>query len=158
MSTVCWSISKEKCLACGVIHAAGILDDASILRQVWGKFARVMAPKVDGAWHLHNSTMNEPLDFFILYSSTAALLGSRGQANHSAANTFMDALAHYRQNRGLPALSINWGIWAQIGSAAARKADEWTLSQGVGTINPNRAQECWTCFSHRKSTDCSAAY
>ena len=62
----------------GVIHAAGVLDDASLLRQEWSKFARVLAPKVDGAWHLHNFTLNEPLDFFVMYSSTAALPGLAG--------------------------------------------------------------------------------
>jgi len=125
----------------GIIHAAGVLDDASLLRQEWGKFQRVMAPKVDGAWFLHSFTLDAPLDFFILYSSTAALLGSSGQSNHSAANSFMDALAHYRRAHGLPALSINWGIWSEIGSAAARKADEWMLSQGVGTISPDQGLE-----------------
>lgn len=125
----------------GIVHAAGVLDDASILRQEWSKFARVMAPKVDGSWHLHQLTFDEPLDFFVLYSSTSALLGSPGQSNHSAANTFMDSLAHYRRSRGLPALSINWGIWSEIGSAAARKADEWMLARGVGTIKPAQGLE-----------------
>lgn len=125
----------------GIIHSAGLLDDASLLRQEWSKFARVMAPKVDGSWYLHNLTLDAPLDFFILYSSTAALLGSPGQSNHSSANTFMDALAHHRQSRGLPALSINWGIWSQIGSAAERKADEWMLSQGIGTITPESGKQ-----------------
>ncbi len=133
---------KEKMPALrGIIHAAGVLDDASLLRQEWSKFARVMAPKVDGAWHLHTCTFHLPLDFFIMYSSTAALLGSSGQSNHSAANTFMDALAHERLSRGLAALSINWGIWSQIGSAAERKADEWMFSQGVGVIKPEQGLE-----------------
>ncbi len=125
----------------GIIHSAGLLDDASLLRQEWSKFARVMGPKVDGSWYLHNLTLDAPLDFFILYSSTAALLGSPGQSNHSSANAFMDSLAHYRQSRGLPALSINWGIWSRIGSAAERKADEWMLSQGVGTITPEAGMQ-----------------
>jgi NAD(P)-dependent dehydrogenase (short-subunit alcohol dehydrogenase family)/acyl carrier protein len=135
----------------GIIHAAGVLDDASLLRQEWSKFARVMAPKVDGTWLLHNLTLNEPLDFFIMYSSTAALLGSPGQSNHSAANTFMDALAHARQARGLPGLSINWGIWSQVGSAAERKADEWMHSQGVGTITPEAGMQILNqVFAHAK--------
>ncbi len=125
----------------GIIHAAGMLDDASILRQEWSKFERVMAPKVDGSWHLHNLTMNDPLDFFIMYSSTASLMGSPGQANYAAANTFMDALAHERRSRGLPALSINWGIWSEIGSAAERKTDQKMLSRGVGSIRPERGLE-----------------
>ena len=136
------SFIKEKMPALrGIIHAAGVLDDASLLRQEWSKFARVMAPKVDGAWHLHTFTLHLPLDFFIMYSSTAALLGSSGQSNHSAANTFMDTLAHERRARGLAALSINWGIWSQVGSAAERKADEWMLAQGVGVIKPEQGLE-----------------
>jgi acyl transferase domain-containing protein len=120
----------------GVIHSAGVLDDAALLRQEWGKFVRVMAPKVDGAWILHNLTQRLPLDFFVMYSSTSAVTGSPGQGNHAAANAFMDALAHYRQAQGLPALSINWGVWSQIGSAAERQADVWVTALGGQTILP----------------------
>lgn len=120
----------------GVIHSAGVLDDATLLRQKWGKFVRVMAPKVDGAWILHNLTQKLPLDFFVMYSSTSAVTGSPGQGNHAAANAFMDALAHYRQAQGLPALSINWGVWSQIGSAAERQADVWVTALGGQTIFP----------------------
>jgi acyl transferase domain-containing protein/NADPH:quinone reductase-like Zn-dependent oxidoreductase/short-subunit dehydrogenase/SAM-dependent methyltransferase len=125
----------------GIIHAAGVLDDASILRQDWNRFERVMAPKVDGTWNLHNLTMNEPLDFFIMYSSTSSLMGSPGQSNYAAANTFLDTLAHERRSRGLPALTINWGIWSEIGSAAERKTDERMLYRGVGSIRPEQGLE-----------------
>ncbi len=120
----------------GVIHSAGVLEDGALIRQDWERFARVMAPKVDGAWILHRLTSGKALDFFVLFSSTAALLGSPGQGNHAAANTFLDALAHFRKAQGLPALSINWGVWAEVGSAAERKVGERVELQGIRTISP----------------------
>jgi NADPH:quinone reductase-like Zn-dependent oxidoreductase/pimeloyl-ACP methyl ester carboxylesterase/NAD(P)-dependent dehydrogenase (short-subunit alcohol dehydrogenase family)/acyl carrier protein len=102
----------------GVIHAAGLLDDGLLVNQSPERFARVMAPKVDGAWNLHRLTESLPLDFFVLFSSASSLLGLAGQANYAAANSFLDALAHHRKAVGLPALAINWGVWAEVGSAA----------------------------------------
>jgi len=102
----------------GIVHAAGVLDDGVLLQQNWERFTSVMAPKVEGAWNLHTLTQNLPLDFFVCFSSVAALLGSPGQGNYAAANAFMDALAHHRQALGLPGLSINWGAWADAGMAA----------------------------------------
>ena len=99
----------------GVIHAAGILHDGILLHQEWSRFAQVMAPKIAGAWHLHTQTQDHPLDFFILFSSIASLLGSAGQGNYAAANAFMDTLSHARRLQGLPALSVNWGPWADVG-------------------------------------------
>ncbi|NEO43855.1 MAG: SDR family NAD(P)-dependent oxidoreductase [Moorea sp. SIO4A3] len=125
----------------GIIHSVGVLDDGILLQQTWEKFARVMAPKVQGAWNLHNLTVHEPIDFFVLFSSAASLLGSPGQANHSAANAFLDALAYYRQSMGLPGLSINWGAVAQIGAAAKGQADERAQKKGVGAIRPHQVTE-----------------
>ena len=102
----------------GIVHAAGVLDDGILLQQTWKRFEKVMAPKVQGAWHLHLLSQEIPLDFFVCFSSVTSMLGSPGQGNYAAANAFMDALAHYRQAQGLPALSINWGPWAQGGMAA----------------------------------------
>ena len=82
-----------------------------------------MAAKIAGAWNLHALTREMPLDFFVLYSSISAILGAPGQANHAAANAFMDALAHHRRASGLPALSINWGVWSEVGAAAERNVD-----------------------------------
>ncbi len=104
----------------GVVHAAGALDDGILLQQTPARFDRVLAAKVDGAWNLHQSTQGCDLDFFVLFSSNASLLGSAGQANHAAANQFLDAFAGYRQRLGLPGLSINWGVWSEVGAAAAR--------------------------------------
>jgi acyl carrier protein len=120
----------------GVVHAAGTLDDALLLQQNWDRFSRVMAPKVTGAWHLHTLTRQCPLDFFLLFSSAASLLGSPGQANHAAANAFLDALAHHRRAEGLPGLSINWSAWAEVGAAAERKIAERIKMKGIGAIAP----------------------
>ncbi|WP_193200202.1 type I polyketide synthase [Nostoc sp. MG11] len=125
----------------GIIHSVGVLDDGILQQQTWAKFARVMAPKIQGAWNLHNLTVNKPLDFFVMFSSAASLLGSAGQANHSAANAFLDALAYYRQSTGLPGLSINWGIVAQIGAAAKLEADERAQKKGMGAILPTQVLE-----------------
>ncbi len=105
---------------CGVVHAAGVLDDGVLAQQSPARLRAVMAPKALGAWHLHELTRDLPLDFFVLYSSAAGLLGSPGQGNYAAANTFLDALAHQRRALGLPALAIDWGAFSEVGLAAAR--------------------------------------
>jgi len=105
----------------GVIHGAGVLDDATLLQQDWARFETVLAPKALGAWNLHVLTRGLEVDTFVLFSSGAGLMGAGGQANHSAANAFLDALAHHRRALGLPAVSINWGAWAEIGAAADRE-------------------------------------
>jgi len=121
----------------GVIHSAGVLADGVLLQQDWQRFTEVMAPKIAGAWHLHTLTKDTPLDFFVLFSSLAALLGSAGQSNHAAANAFMDALAFHRRALGLPALSINWGIWSEIGAAARQNVGE-RLQHGIRTFSPQQ--------------------
>ncbi|NER22529.1 MAG: SDR family NAD(P)-dependent oxidoreductase [Symploca sp. SIO1B1] len=103
----------------GVIHAAGVLDDGILRNLSWQRFNKVMAPKVQGTWHLHQLTKDLPLDFFVCFSSMASVLGNSGQGSYAAANAFMDAVAHYRGGIGLPGLSINWGAWASAGMAAS---------------------------------------
>jgi len=122
----------------GIIHAAGVLEDGVLTSQNWERFARVLAPKVQGAWNLHTLTQHKSLDFFILFSSAAALFGSIAQANHAAANTFLDALAYSRQAQGLTTMSINWGPWSEIGAAAKRQADKQMQMKGVGSIAPQQ--------------------
>jgi myxalamid-type polyketide synthase MxaB len=102
----------------GVIHAAGILREALVSKQSADSFASVMAPKVRGGWELHRLTRRIPLDFFVSFSSMASLTGSPGQANYAAANAFLDSLATLRRAEGLPAVSIQWGPWAEVGMAA----------------------------------------
>ncbi len=118
----------------GIIHAAGVLDDGVLLQQTWEGFSKVMAAKVSGAWNLHALTQKMSLDFFVLFSSGSSILGSPGQGNHSAANAFLDALAHYRRKSGLPAVSINWGAWDEVGAAAKGNLGQRIMSQGMNII------------------------
>jgi acyl transferase domain-containing protein/acyl-CoA synthetase (AMP-forming)/AMP-acid ligase II/acyl carrier protein len=122
----------------GIVHSAGVLDDGVILNQDKNKFSKVMSPKVKGAWYLHEHSKKSNLDFFVMYSSVASLLGSAGQSNHSSANAFLDAFAHYRNSKGLPSLSINWGVWSEIGSASAKGADKKEKISGMGVITPEK--------------------
>ncbi len=120
----------------GVIHAAGVLADGILMQQSVESFQKVFAPKVSGAWQLHELTLGQPLDFFVLFSSVAAALGSPGQGNYAAANAFMDGLAYYRQALNLPATSINWGPWGQIGLAAQRQQGGLQGLSGLTALAP----------------------
>jgi NADPH:quinone reductase-like Zn-dependent oxidoreductase/SAM-dependent methyltransferase len=120
----------------GVVHAAGELDDGVLLEQDWTRFARVMAAKVAGAWHLHALTRDDDLDLFVLFSSVASLLGSPGQGNHAAANAYLDALAHHRRALGLSGLSINWGAWSEVGAAARADRERRIQLQGIDSMTP----------------------
>jgi NAD(P)-dependent dehydrogenase (short-subunit alcohol dehydrogenase family)/acyl carrier protein len=124
----------------GIFHLAGVLDDGVLREQTRDRFDRVMAAKVLGAWNLHDLTRQQPLDLFVLFSSAAALLGSPGQGNYAAANAFLDALAHQRRWEKRPALSVNWGSWAEVGMAARLVEAEgrrWSAA-GIGWIEPSR--------------------
>lgn len=122
----------------GVVHAAGLLADGILQQQTWSTFAKVFAPKVDGAWNLHRLTEQLPLDFFVLFSSVSSLWGGAGQGNYAAANAFLDTLAHYRQARGLTAVSINWGAWSEVGMAAdmGEAVERRRALSGMGKISP----------------------
>lgn len=122
----------------GIIHAAGILADGMIQQLSWEQFYRVMGAKVEGTLHLHSLTKDKPLDYFVVFSSIAAILGNLGQANHTAANAFLDALVYERRAMGLPALSINWGAVAEVGSAAKKQIGEQLKEIGIESI-PSQA-------------------
>ena len=120
----------------GVIHSAGVLDDGVLLQQSWNRFATVFAPKVAGSLLLHRLTEFDALDFFVLFSSVAAVFGSPGQGNHAAANAFMDTLAAARSAKGLPGLSVNWGVWTTAGAAVDRGVTARAQETGYGVIDP----------------------
>ncbi|MFM7184138.1 MAG: SDR family NAD(P)-dependent oxidoreductase [Planctomycetota bacterium] len=119
----------------GVVHAAGVLADGTLLDMSWEQFEHTLAPKAAGAWHLRR-LVTEPLDFSVYFSSIASLLGSAAQGNYAAANGFLDGLAHHNLRRGVPGLSINWGPWAEAGMAASLSRKDrarWEAS-GIRTI------------------------
>lgn len=114
----------------GVVQAAGLLDDGALVNLDPQRMKKVMAPKIQGTWNLHELTSSLNLDFFVLYSSAVSVLGSPGQGNYAAASAYQDAMAHYRSYLGLPCISINWGPWAEVGLAAeaTEKLEEQNLS------------------------------
>jgi len=128
----------------GIIHAAGVLDDGVLRQQSVERFAKVLAPKVAGAWNLHVQTQALALDFFVCFSSVASLLGSPGQGNYATANAFMDALVHHRRALGLPAQSINWGPWAEVGMAANDLVLGRLANLGLGALAPQEGIQLFT--------------
>ena len=119
----------------GVVHAAGVLADGLIMKQTVDHFRSVLRPKALGALNLHELTREMPLDFFVMYASAVGLLGSPGQANYAAASTFLDALAQKRRAEGLPALSIDWGPFSDVGLAAAKEnRGARLLSYGIQSL------------------------
>ncbi len=145
------TISKDGPPLSGVVHSAGILDDGILAQLDWDRFARVFAPKIYGSWLLHEHTKSLELDFFILQSSLLSLLGSAGQANYSASNTFLDSLAAHRRSAGLPATAINWSAWSEGGLATlsgARGEEMWS-SLGVKFISPDLAMQGFDRLMHR---------
>jgi acyl transferase domain-containing protein/NADPH:quinone reductase-like Zn-dependent oxidoreductase/acyl carrier protein len=121
----------------GIVHSAGLLDDAALLQQDWARFEYVLAPKVKGAWALHQYTRNSDLDFFVLFSSLASVLGSPGQTNHASASAFLDGLAHYRRQEGHSATSLDWGVWNRTGAGVRYGVVDRAAKHGVGLIEPD---------------------
>lgn len=99
----------------GVLHCAMVLDDVLLTELDAERLSKVLAPKMLGAWHLHELTAHLPLESFVLFSSATSMIGNVGQANYGAANAFLDQLAEARRAQGLPALAINWGAVSDAG-------------------------------------------
>jgi len=117
----------------GVLHAAAVFENAMLATMTDELIDRNWAPKVHGAWNLHEATATLPLDWFCLFSSAVGLVGSPGQGAYAAANSWLDALARWRRTQGLPATGIGWALWSEVGRAAELRTEtgqELALGQG----------------------------
>jgi mycoketide-CoA synthase len=127
-----------------VVHAAGILDDGVVESLAPANVDRVLAPKIDGAWHLHELTAHMDLSAFVLFSSAAGILGAAGQGNYAAANAFLDALAVHRRAQGLCGISMAWGLWAQASGMTGQlgESDQTRLARlGIAALSSERGLE-----------------
>ncbi len=124
----------------GVFHAAMVLDDAPLLEMTWPRFEAALPAKIAGAWNLHRETLADELDYFVLYSSIATIFGNPMQSNYSAANAFLDALAHHRQALGLPALAVNWGVLEDVGYVSQhREIGQYLTARGYEGFTSDQA-------------------
>lgn len=101
----------------------------------------MLDPKIVGTWNLHTSTKNLPLDFFVMFSSVAALFGNMAQSSYAGANLFMDSFASYRRSLGLPATTVNWGVLADVGFVARNQeffTDKFD-TKGIMGVRPSEA-------------------
>ncbi len=126
----------------GVLHAAAVFENAMLSNMTDELLDRNWTPKVYGAWNLHLATTGQPLDWFCLFSSAVALVGSPGQGPYAAANSWLDAFAHWRRAQGLPATSIGWALWAEVGAAAA-VLDETGRDAAIGKGTNSSAVAHW---------------
>ena len=123
----------------GVFHCAGVWANGVLANQTAELYREALAPKVAGGWNLHRLTRDTELDCFVLFSSVAGPLGSRGQSNYAAANAYLDGLAHYRREQlGLTALSVDWGVWAGVGASVRHGMVERSEKAGAVAIAPEK--------------------
>ncbi|SDY87933.1 pimaricinolide synthase PimS1 [Amycolatopsis xylanica] len=116
----------------GIVHTAGVLDDGIVTSLNPDRLSKVIRPKADAAWHLHE--LAGDLSAFVLFSSVSGVTGTAGQANYGAANTFVDALAVHRRSRGLPAHSLAWGLWQQKSEMTDHLAEADVARSGVAGL------------------------
>ena len=116
----------------GIVHAAAVFDDRFLAKLDRESLEKVLAPKLSGAWHLHEATLGLPLTHFVLYSSISVALGNPGQGNYVAANAGLEGLARLRNGMGLPALCIAWGPVGDAGYLTRHESVKESLAQHIG--------------------------
>ncbi|TCO60869.1 type I polyketide synthase [Actinocrispum wychmicini] len=129
-----------------VVHAAGVLDDAIVTALTPDHIDHVFAPKVDAAWHLSEATEHLDLSAFVLFSSVAGTVGTGGQANYAAANSFLDGLAQHRASRGLAASSLAWGLWEQSSGMTGHMAEADRLRMRRTGVAPMSTEQGLALF------------
>jgi acyl carrier protein len=117
-----------------VVHAAGVLDDGLVGSLSREQVDRVLRPKADAAWHLHELTQGLPLTAFVMFSSLAGIWGNAGQANYGAANAFLDGLAAFRRGRGLPGAALGFGLWSAGGMAGGLGEADLRRLESAGVL------------------------
>jgi acyl transferase domain-containing protein/acyl carrier protein len=132
LAKVLATVRAEMAPLTGIIHSAAVIEDAPILNLNGEQLERVFQPKLVGAWNLHEATLKDPLDMFVLYSSSSAVVGNPGQGSYVAANLYLDALALYRRSLNLPALSIGWGAIKDAGFLTRHQAVAGMLKSRTG--------------------------
>ena len=131
----------------GIFHLAMVIDDAPLVVLTPERLRSVIAPKAHGAWLLHESTRDLPLDCFVMFSSVSSLFGNPAQGNYASANAFLDALAHHRRALGLPALTVNWGVLGEEGYVArTERVAEFLARQGTTELSPGEVTSLLESF------------
>ena len=135
----------------GVVHAAGVIGKIPLTELSPDQLTEILAPKVQGAWWLHEHTRGFNLDFFVAFSSLSSVWGGFGQAHYAAGNAFMDALMWSRRAQGLPGTSLNFGPWDEGGMAEGELL-RWLDATGVKPLNPFEALNGWQAAHGRVQT------
>ena len=141
----------------GIFHLAMVIDDAPLSALTAERLRTVMAPKAHGAWLLHENTQGMDLDCFVMFSSVSSIFGNPAQGNYSAANAFLDSLAHHRRALGQPALTINWGVLGGEGYVARNeRVAEFLARQGTDALTPAEVTSLMESFLTAHATQVAA--